>query len=89
MAVGDSAVADLLADLRAVVFFAALREVDLLAVLRAFGRAPPLTDFIFFTLFRGFDFAVALLRGFALVKDFRDRAFAARFLGFAIAQLLP
>jgi hypothetical protein len=91
MAVGDSAGGwtDLLADLRAVLCFAALLEVDFLAILRAFGLAARLTDFDFFTVLRGFDFAVALLRGFVLVEDLRDRAFPARFLGFAIARLLP
>jgi hypothetical protein len=88
MAVGDPAddSGDLFVDFRDVVFFAALREVDLAAGLRAFGRVTRLADLAFFA---GFVFAVALLRGFALVEDLRDRAFAARFLGFAIARLLP
>ena len=92
MAVGDPAddSGDLFVDFRDVVFFAALREVDLAAGLRAVGlRAvslPRLADLVFFA---GFVFAVALLRAFSLVEDLRVRAFAAPFLGFAIARLLP
>jgi hypothetical protein len=92
MAVGDPAdeSGDLFVDFRDVVFFAALREVDLAARWRAAGlRAvslPRLADLVFFA---GFVFAVALLRAFSLVEELRVRAFAAPFLGFAIARLLP
>jgi len=93
MAVGDPAddSGDLFVDFRDVVFFAALREVDLAAGLRAAGLraaglATRLADLVFFA---GFVFAVALLRVFSLVEDLRVRAFAALFLGFAIAELLP
>jgi hypothetical protein len=90
MAVGDPAdeFGDLFVDFRDVVFFAALREVDLAARWRAAGlRAvslPRLADLIFFA---SFVFVVALLRAFSLVEDLRVRAFAAPFLGFAIARL--
>ncbi len=71
-----------------VVFFAALRGVDLAARLRGFGLDARLTDFVFITALRGFVFALAFLRAF-LVEDMRDPALAAPFLGFAIARLLP
>jgi len=97
MAVGDPAddSGALFVDFRDVVFFAALREVDFAAGLRAVGlravglRAvslPRLADLVFFA---GFVFALVLLRAFSLVEDLRVRAFAALFLGFAIAGLLP
>ena len=88
MAVGDPAddSGDLFVDFRDVVFFAALREVDLATGLRAVGLATRLADLFFFA---GFAFAVALLRAFSLVEDLRERALAAPFLGFAIAVLLP
>ena len=88
MAVGDPAddSGDLFVDFRDVVFFAALREVDLATGLRAVGLATRLADLVFFA---GFVFAVALLRAFSLVEDLRVRAFAAPFLGFAIPGLLP
>ena len=88
MAVDDPAddSGDLFVDFRDVVFFAALREVDFAAGLRAFGLVTRLADFAFFA---GFVLAVALLRVFTLVEDLRERALAAPFLGFAIAGLLP
>jgi len=88
MAVGDPAddSGDLFVDFRDVFFFAALREVDLVASLRAFGLVTRLADLVFFA---GFVFAVALFRAFSLGEDLRARAFAALFLGFAIARLLP
>ena len=88
MAVGEPAddSGALFIDFRDVVFFAALREVDLAAGLRAAGLRARLVDPVFFA---GFVFAVALLRAFSLVEDLRVRDFAAPFLGFAIAGLLP